>query len=154
MNSEHPPNLPRSLVQINVLNQTAVSWETMKGKGLPDPSGNEWNLILSFFERGQGQHMDRTELANFFCDINSDKKKNRAILTQRLGRDLKRRSTGKIQDEAGIFKQQKTMDCVSLKETPMISESGGDAAAAEGSSQRLPDGAAAQPRPRPGPQPV
>ena len=133
-------NLPRSLVHINSLNPSTVSWESMRGKGLPDPSGNEWNLIVSFFEKGHGERNDQTEIVNFFLG-NSDKG-NRSTFTHRLRRDLKRRGKGKIPEEANINKQRKTMDCASFGATPMISESGGGAAAAEGSSSR-PDGAAA-----------
>ena len=66
MNFEDTPNLPGSLVHINSKNQSTVSWETMRGKGLPDPSGNEWHLTVSFFEKGHGERNDRTELVNFF----------------------------------------------------------------------------------------
>ena len=62
-------NLPRNLVHINSLNPSTVSWESMRGKGLPDPSGNQWNLIISFFEKGHGERSDQTELVNFFVAI-------------------------------------------------------------------------------------
>jgi hypothetical protein len=66
-------NLPRSLVHINSLNPSTVSWESMRGKGLPDPSGNEWNLIISFFEKGHGERNDQTKLVKKNCG-NLDKR--------------------------------------------------------------------------------
>jgi hypothetical protein len=38
----------------------------MTGKGLPDPSDKEWNLIISFLEKGHGERNDQTELVIFF----------------------------------------------------------------------------------------
>jgi hypothetical protein len=147
MNSEHhcDPNLPRSLVQINLQNPSTVSWENMRGGGLPDHSSNEWNLIVSFFEKGHGERFDQTELVKFFCG-NAEKS---STFRARLHGDLKRRSKGgKIPEVARINKQRKTIDNVSVRATPMISESLGGAAAAEGSPP-LPDGASARPRPPP-----
>jgi hypothetical protein len=147
MTSEHhcDSNLPRSLVHISLQNPSTVSWENMRGGGLPDHSSNEWNLIVSFFEKGHGERSDQTELVKFFGG-NAEKS---STFRTRLHCDLKRRSKGgKIPEVARINKQRKTIDNVSVRATPMISESLGGAAAAEGSPP-LPDGASARPRPPP-----
>ncbi len=65
LNFEDHPDLPRSLVHVYLQNPSTVSWENMRGKGLPDPSGNEWNRIISFLEKGHGERNDQTELVNF-----------------------------------------------------------------------------------------
>jgi hypothetical protein len=132
MTSEHhcDSNLPRSLVHISLQNPSTVSWENMRGGGLPDHSSNEWNLIVSFFEKGHGERSDQTELVKFFGG-NAEKS---STFRTRLHCDLKRRSKGgKIPEVARINKQRKTSDNVSVRATPMISESLGGAAAAEGS---------------------
>jgi hypothetical protein len=93
-----------------------------KHERLPDHSGNEWNLIVSFFEKGYGELFDQTEIVHFFCG-NAEK---RSTFKTRLHCDLKRRSMdGKNPEVARINKRRKTIDGVYFGATLMISETGG-----------------------------
>ena len=143
------PSLPKCLEQINSINKTKIQWESLKGKGLPDPWTNEWSVIVNLFQEGKGQRNDKAELNKFFHGIRANDRTYKTLL-EKLRCELKRRGNGKISDCARINKQPKSMarECAPST-TPALE----GAAAAEGSSPLL-DGAAAQPRPRPGPPPV
>ena len=139
MSSDHP-NLPQSLVKINSLFQTSISWEARRGTGLPDPFCKEWNLIVSFFQEGHGERNDKAEIARFFYGNKADEH-NLATFRKRLHRELERKSKdGKIPEAARINKQRK----LSAESATSGATSTAPAATADESSR--PPAGAARPR--------
>ena len=141
MSSDHSNiQVAQSLVNINSLKKTSISWEAMRGTGLPDPSGDEWNLIVSFFEHGNGKRNDQIEIVRFFCGIDAAKEKIK-IFNIRLQRELDRkRKAGKIPEEAGRINKQRKLTVNSGCATSGATSTAPAAAAEE--SSRPPAGAA------------
>ena len=142
MSSDHSNiQVAQSLVNINSLKKATISWEAMRAAGLPDPSGDEWNLIVSIFENGYGKRNDKIEIARFFCGIDAEKQKLETFY-KRLNRDLNRkRKAGKIPEAAGRINKQRTL---SAESATSGATSTAPAAAAEESSR--PPAGAARPR--------
>jgi hypothetical protein len=136
-----PSILPSCLARADHPN---ITWEDLKGKGLPESFTKEWFVIVSIFENEEipAQRKDKREIATF---LNA----NLHTLTARLHSELRRSNGGKLPDGARLIKEksQKIMASVPFGTTPTTFAVGG-AMAAEGSSRRGPDGAAARPRPR------
>ena len=125
-------SLPSCLLRANL---PSITWEALKGKGLPDSSSKEWFAIVFLFEESPAQRNDKREIANFL-GANYD------AFSRRLHNELRRRNGGKVPDGARVNKEkrQKIMASIPFGATP-TTFAVGDAAAAEGSSPR-PDGAA------------
>ncbi len=141
MSSDHSNiHVPQSLVNINSLKKTSISWEAMRGTGLPDHSGNEWNLIVSFFENGHGNRNDQIEIVRFFCGIDAEKQKS--TFTRRLKLELDRKRTaGKISEAAGRINKQRKLSAESA-----ISGATSTAPAAAADESSRPPAGAARPR--------
>ena len=142
MSSDHSNiQVPQSLVNINSLKKTSISWEAMRATGLPDPSGDEWNLIVAFFENGHGKRNDQIEIVRFFCGIDAEQQKLKTF-NKRLNRELDRkRKAGKIPEAAGRINKQRKL---SAESATSGATSTAPAAAADESSR--PPAGAARPR--------
>ena len=142
MSSDHSNiQVPQTLVNINLLNKTSISWEAMRATGLPDPSGDEWNLIVAFFENGHGKRNDQIEIVRFFCGIDAEQQKLKTF-KKRLNRELDRkRKAGKIPEAAGRINKQRKL---SAESATSGATSTAPAAAADESSR--PPAGAARPR--------
>ena len=144
MSSDHSNiQVPQSLVHINSLKKATISWEAMRAAGLPDPSGDEWNLIVAFFENGHGKRNDQIEIVRFFCGIDAEQQKLKTF-NKRLNRELDRkRKAGKIPEAAGRINKQRKLTVNSGCATSGTTSTAPAATADE--SSRPPAGAA---RPR------
>ena len=125
-------SLPSILLRANF---PSITWEALKGKGLPDSSSNEWFAIVSLFEKSTVQRNDKREIAEFLgAKLES--------FCCRLHTELKRRNRGKLPDGVRLIKEKRQKIMASIPfGAPPTTFAVGDAAAAEGSSPR-PDGAA------------